>query len=1478
MAQRTAIVIDLIINGLKKVEQLGQLLLVAIANPKIRAGFQVLQQALGGVSAAAQNASEVFKRFVIAMAAVSQNPAFIAFAKKVAVLLKIISNEMKNSTQAAKSKTDALKKFSMALGIVSILLRSLAHLTRELGMSLMRLSRSILDLFKALTSSGGEIQAKLSELQALLGLASQSGPQFKALSDEIVRVGKESSKTISEVAGLANELARAGFGAEDITKSVASVVQLSEAAGLSAEQAATIAANVKTMFSLQASELGRVNDVLTATANASTTSVQSLGESFTYVGPLASSFGFSVEEISAALGVLANAGQKGSVAGAGLQQMFSQLIAHADEVDAALAKHGKSFEDVNPEIHSVVEIMQVFQDVNLSTADIINIFSERARKTFLALQSQGVDTLKAFEKLNKESRGLAATVAEVRMDNLPGDVLKMKSAFEALQFTVFQVMEERLREIIQWVTEIINKTSAWVESNKELILYLTDVAIKTGIAAAAIGALIFTLGTFEHAVSMFVTGAATIVATVSLLGEYINGLFATIGKLPAALAAAERAMIQYAVSCRAAAASTLSVQTAVQALGKTFTKVVTYITSTIGIIFAPITVTVAAIVGAVMAAFYGIYHNWTKIKDALVKSFGDIGTSMFKGFMAGFGDVYEVVLKPALDSFGDVVVYLIEQLGYLFGSESTGIWETAAYVTGVVLAGLVTVFQLIATGVVAVVGFIVQLVNVFLDLITLDFTPIYDFLDWLWGVDKGANAAASSVLYLGRSLSKWSEEMRQAIDTSNNVISDTVDLLGTVGDMSAQLEKGGGLVARIFQLQPNELKELAKVAEEIKNAGGELSSQGVAKEEKKLDEKLAELKAQRQALETQYSESFLAGLAKAGGKETEILGIKQTKAQLDKLISDVEKAKVKLQDIGKNFKLIDTVIGSGGYENFKNKIKDTENKIEDFTNAVKTNKSAVERIEATAVGGSEFGTEAQKKESLRLAKDALDWAVKQRDEFIKEFANLSQVSTKELFDIIYSVKDEPVDQQATLIAKKLADLQKSQEGVAESAEKWKKQLEEIQKMYEKIDEFLRNARAKLASAGLDPQSKEEFEFNFSTETARMELDKMIESMRQARDAANAMGDIGSAMQSDAKLQELEDIKTEISDQADKDRAAIAEKHDKERQDSLLDMELELAKQRKDKAREIALTQQKFDAETAELREKFIIRDKDGKEIGQRAGLADFERMRQEKLVGVLKDVNDSYADKKPVDRSKEMVDIQNESYQILLKKVQSTRDLFMLERALLKIQEMQQAAALKASRRAIQAESLVEKIRQKRDEAAAMGMNTSNLDLDLKRAQERAGIMRGFSDLKNQQSGIGTSDVNALGAAASAMDATSKAVMDKIGAKMAVIGGALTGMSSKFAAAAETWIDSFVTAWENSSDRIESTILGTFEQIKLALETGGLNVPAPEAALSAVTGVPAASAATAGGSVVNNFQVTATDPLEAGKKMARMIDQSTRDL
>lgn len=1835
MAQRTAIVIDLVINGLQNVEKLGQLILAAVSSPKIRAGFQVLQQAMLGVSAGAAKATDTFKRLMVAIAMISQNPAFITFAKKVAVLLKIISNELNKTNQGVKSNADYWKKLSMALGIVSILLRSLAHLIKDVGLGLMRISQSTFGFFKSVSSAGGDIQAKLSELQGLLGMVTQTNPQFESLANEIVRVGKESSLTISQVAGLANELARAGFGAEDIQKSIASVVQLSEAAGISAEQAATIAANVKTMFNLQASELARVNDVLTQTANASTTSVQSLGESFTYVGPLASSFGFSVEEISAALGVLANAGQKGcydaetevltkggwvrwdrvtgdetfatvnqktneleyhpalrnikykhtgkmykvdlqsvdllvtpnhnmyvqlrgddeyrlikaedvfeetfkyktrvsysgtrkdkfvlpgvpvfmgnrsetrspveidmddwvsfmgaylsegcvseddkgnyrifisqyesskgyekfkevigrlpfafkydgkrfvcrdyqlfqhlktygkasqkfvpeeffnlskeqinlflefyrlgdgtkkekhgrfvmttvspmmeqdlarlgvlagytvktksrqprtsvmkdgrqvkgkhtqfdisftshqrysnpvnnplevkrqstfsgeswvdfdgfvycvevpnntliirrngkviicgnSVAGAGLQQMFSQLIAHSDKVDAALAAHGKSFQDVNPEIHSVIEIMQVFQDVNLDTAQIINIFSERARKTFLALQSQGVETLKAFEKLNKESRGIAESVAKVRMDNLPGDVLKLKSAFEALQFTVFEAMQERLRELVQWVTELINKISVWIENNKELITYLTDLGIELGIVIGALGAIVFAVGSANIALSTFATACATALGGATLLGDYIVDLGVFLKtNFVTALTTAKSALVSFTASCYAGATSLFTFQGAAIAVDKTLKKIAAMWASIVAVLAAPVTIGLIAAVSVLTAVFYGFFHNWTKIKDAFVKSFSGMAGGFIDGFKSGFGDVYEMFLGPMLSQFGDVVVYLIEQVALLFGGGSGSAWENIGYITGTLLAGLLSIIQMITNGLVALIAIVVKVVNVFLSLITLDFSPITDFIKWLFGIKSSADAASSSVRYLGKTIAEWKTEMSKAIDASNTLVKSTLQVLDSVDEMGAKLEKGGSMVSRIFQLQPNELNELLKTIDEIAKAGGELSTRGVQQEEGKLDEQLAKLKAERAALEAKFNETTLTGIERTGpdGKQ-EAAGVRQAKAQLDKLISDVEKAKAKLQDIGKNFELIDIVIGSGGYEKFQNQMKDVEEIIEEYTKELAKNKAEVERIESSSVGGSEFATEDIKQEKLKEAQAILESTMAEREKYLKKFGLMSQAANKEIFDQIFDLSGVPIADRARVLAENLLKLEKKTGDMAKATEEWKKRLEEVEKLYQKIDEFLLNARAKLASAGLDPQSREEFDFNFSTDRARDEIHAMINEMETLRDQANAMGDIGAAMRADAKAQELFDIHGEMEAQAKLDLANIQAKHDKDRQSSLLDMELELAKVRKDKAKEIALTQQKFDEETAKLREQFLIRDSAGNVTGERAGRADFERLRNEKLAVALKNVNDSYADKAPIDRTREMADIQNESYQILLKKVQTTKDLFMLERALLKIQEMQQAAALKASRRAIQSESLAEKIRQKRDQAAAMGMDTSKLDLDLKRATERAGIMRGFSDLKNKQSGIGTSDVNALTAATAAMDATSKAVMDKIGAKMLVISGALVGMSSKFAESAELWIDSFVSAWENSSDKIESTVLGTFERIKLSLETGGLNIPNPEATLPAVTGTPAASAA--GASVINNnFQVTAIDPMEAGKKMARLIDQSTRDM
>ena len=78
-------------------------------------------------------------------------------------------------------------------------------------------------------------------------------------------------------------------------------------------------------FGLEAGNANRIADVLAQTSAASNTNITGLGESMKYVAPVASGLGISVEQVSAMLGVMGNAGIKGSQAGTALRAAMTRL-------------------------------------------------------------------------------------------------------------------------------------------------------------------------------------------------------------------------------------------------------------------------------------------------------------------------------------------------------------------------------------------------------------------------------------------------------------------------------------------------------------------------------------------------------------------------------------------------------------------------------------------------------------------------------------------------------------------------------------------------------------------------------------------------------------------------------------------------------------------------------------------------------------------------------------------------------------------------------------------------------------------------------------------------------------------------------------------------------------------------------------------------------------------------------------------------
>ena len=1935
---RSSITIDLIVKGLEKIEKIGAVLGSLVLNSKFTNGFNALYNALGSVSTGVQKALGSLGKFAVLISALSNNPQFKEFAQVTAEALRQINAELGGSVSRTKAAGDSWKKLSMALGIVSILIRSVGFLIRDLGLNMLRTSQRIGAFFKKLVDGGSEIEQKLSELQALLNFQSKEASGFKELTNEIVRVGEVSSQTISQVAGLANELARAGFNAKEITQSIASVVQLSEAAGLSAEQAATIAANVKTMFNLQASELSRVNDVLTQTANASTTSVQSLGESFTYVGPLASAFGFSVEEVAAALGVLANAGQRGcydgetevltkggwvrwdrvtgdetfatvnqktneleyhpalrnikyrhtgkmykvdlqnvdllvtpnhnmyvqlrgddeyclikaedafgktfkyktrvsysgtrkdkfvlpgvpvfmgnrsetrppieinmddwisfmgaylsegcvseddkgnyrifisqyesskgyekfkevierlpfafkydgkrficrdyqlyqhlktygkasqkfvpeeffnlskeqinlflefyrlgdgtkkekhgrfvmttvspmmeqdlarlgvlsgytvktksrqprtsvmkdgrqvkgkhaqfeisftshqrysnpvnnplevkrqskfsgeswvdfdgfvycvevpnntliirrngkviicgnSVAGAGLQQMFSQLISHSDKVDIALSKFGKSFQDVNPEIHSVTEIMKVFSEVNLSTADIIDIFSERARKTFLALQSQGQDTLELFIEMNQNAAGLAASIAETRMDNVSGDILRLKSALEALTFEAFNTIQSDVRNVVQEITRLIQATREYVSENKEFIRGLADAIAKFAAFSLGLAGLTLSLSTFTRVAGTFAGAAATMAAGWSLL---VQPIYAWSKSIYEAAKYTSTAVKWFGVLNGIMAVTTKGVMAMAKGFG----------------IFLLGFSTTTLILGIVAAGVLAVIYNWDLFSKTLNKFYYDTWLPIYYGFFHGFMEGYETYIKPAMAQFAEAFGSLFETISEQFGSGSDTYQGFSVF--GKAVAFVAAGFVSLSTAVVRAFGLIVDGVRTAISAI-----------NWLWetistggenivsNADIDGNPLVKPMESAAKVAAEYRHEMNLAIKAHNEFMRQMLDLGEGLDNLVPLYEKAASLLSRITELRPNELNEFKTTLEQIKEAGGDFTLEGIEEELSKLDgsggaiEQLqANVDAWKKALDGKEWQKMIAQMGFEGGGPEARKAAEEMYNQNVKLLEDYIQKRNKLLSTKENFGMISLVTGAKDFEEFKSQRAQLKTEFQETEREVAEHKARLAQLRNTAAGFSgnrEFKTDQERVAAIQTAQQELEKAQAKAKGILDTFQSMGQIGTEDMFNRIRSSMTDLHDPIGALIDA-MTDYNIKQADAAEKAKAWADAQVELKETLKSSADMIQRLGRELEAAGLDPQSKQEFDIRIKTQDAVAGIDDLIAKFEDAEAKAKAAGikdgvlplvgqneELARVQENLAKLRALRaqyaqhgadeenriaqnaaqdrlntiaDIELEIAEEKklrakelflteqkynqeteelmkekfmdastgrERDGAeafrraresqlqleldAINEKYDKEDEENrkmreekaaeakkdeedrarqILDIDLDLAQNKKDQAKEIALFQQKWNEDTArELKTQYT------DEMGfKKKGYDEYEARRREQLQDEVDKINEKYLkeaqkankdpeQKKPVDRAKEMVDIQNEAYQILLKKVQSTKDLFALERALLKIQEMQLANSLKMSSRAITAEFSVSKAQQRHDEALAKGEDPTKTGIALKKAQERAKILRGTSDLRNRQMGVGTSDVNAMNVARESMDLTTTAVIARIGEKLKLISDAMNGMTVTFSSIAETWIDAFVTSWDANSVRMQQAVLGTLSNLGLTLNMAALGGQLPQLSGAAAGGEapPIAGA----GSVINNFQVTALDPLEAGKKMARMIDQSTRDL
>lgn len=295
-----------------------------------------------------------------------------------------------------------------------------------------------------------DFESMMSQVKAISGATGQA---FDDLTAKAQEMGATTKFTATESAEAFNYMAMAGWKPQQMIDGISGIMSLAAASGEDLGITSDIVTDALTAFGLQAGDAGHFADVLAqASANANT-NVSMLGESFKYVAPVAGAMNYSVEDTSLALGLMANASIKGSMAGTALKTSLANMAAPTDSMAAAMDKYGISLTDSEGNMKSLRGVIDNLRgslgglSETEQTAAASTIFGKEAMAGMLAIINASEEDYNKLSTAIDNSKDAAEGMADTMLDNLKGSFTLMQSAIEGTENAFGKRLSPYLRDI-----------------------------------------------------------------------------------------------------------------------------------------------------------------------------------------------------------------------------------------------------------------------------------------------------------------------------------------------------------------------------------------------------------------------------------------------------------------------------------------------------------------------------------------------------------------------------------------------------------------------------------------------------------------------------------------------------------------------------------------------------------------------------------------------------------------------------------------------------------------------------------------------------------------------------------------------------------------------------------------------------------------------------------------------------------------------
>ena len=405
-------------------------------------------------------------------------------------------------------------------------LKTVGDNVTNVGKKFMPVTLGVVGLGTAAVKTAADFDSAMSKVAAVSGA---TGSDLEALRDKAREMGEKTKFSASEAAEAMNYMAMAGWKTEDMLSGIEGVMNLAAASGEDLATTSDIVTDALTAFGLTAKDSGHFADILAAASSNANTNVSMMGETFKYCAPIAGALGFSAEDTAEAIGLMANAGIKGSQAGTSLRTIMNNLSGEVKicgssigEVTVATTNADGSMRDLSD---ILADCRTAFSGLSESekAAAAESLVGKNAMSGFLALMNAGEADITKLSSAIDNCDGSAASMAETMNDNLAGQLQILKSQLEELAISFGELLMPAIRTIVGWIQKFVDWLNSMDEGTRKVIVTIA-------LVAAAIGPILIIVGKVISAVG-------TIMTLVPKLAGVINaakGVFAAFNAVCAA--------------------------------------------------------------------------------------------------------------------------------------------------------------------------------------------------------------------------------------------------------------------------------------------------------------------------------------------------------------------------------------------------------------------------------------------------------------------------------------------------------------------------------------------------------------------------------------------------------------------------------------------------------------------------------------------------------------------------------------------------------------------------------------------------------------------------------------------------------------------------------------------------------------------------------------------------------------------------------